>query len=256
MTSIGIIGVGEIGRALVTGWCEGVADPPRVFLSPRGARTAAELAERHASATVCASNQDVVERSDLVVIAVRVRDQAAALDGLRVGPEKLVLNVMGGVSNDDLRRRLGTEAEIVKAIPLPAVSERRSITVTYPSHPVVDRLFDGLGGAQPVGEESELDVLQVLTATLSTHYQYLTTLASWAVDQGIAPEDADRYLRGLFQNLGRSLGDPDRSLKELATNHETPGGLNERIRTTWFDRFNAEALTKALDDLLASFDRD
>ncbi|SDC94696.1 NAD(P)-binding domain-containing protein [Glycomyces harbinensis] len=254
MERIGIIGVGEIGKALVTGMCEGVADPPQVLLSPRGARTSAELAERYAGATVCADNQDVIERSDLVVIAVRPQD-LTALEGLRVGPEKLVLNVMGGISNDDLRRTLGTDAEIVKAIPLPAVSERRSITVTYPSHPVVNRLFDALGGAQPLRDESELDILQALTATLSTHYHYLTALSSWAVKQGIAPEDADRFLRGLFQNLGRSLGDHDRSLQELATNHETPGGLNERIRTAWFDP-NADALAESLDDLLASFDRD
>ncbi|MFD0413496.1 hypothetical protein [Streptomyces sp. NPDC127108] len=36
---------------------------------------------------------------------------------------------------------------LTRAIPLPAICERRSVTVTYPSHPVVDALFESLGGA-------------------------------------------------------------------------------------------------------------
>jgi pyrroline-5-carboxylate reductase len=58
---IGIIGVGEIGRAVVMGLCDGVDRPPEVFLSPRGARTAAELSARYEGVQVCAGNQEVVE---------------------------------------------------------------------------------------------------------------------------------------------------------------------------------------------------
>jgi pyrroline-5-carboxylate reductase len=61
--------VGEIGRAPVTGLCEGVAEPSEIHLSPRGARTAAELSRRYASVQVRADNQDVVEHSDVVILA-------------------------------------------------------------------------------------------------------------------------------------------------------------------------------------------
>ncbi|MGA4837920.1 NAD(P)-binding domain-containing protein [Streptomyces sp. G45] len=256
MKRIGIIGVGEIGRALVTGLCGG-GDcggddaPPEVFLSPRGARTAAELAERYASVRVCADNQEVVDRSDLVLIAVRRQDRHDALAGLRVDGTKVVVNVMAGVSNDDLRGTLATDAPLVRAIPLPTVRERRSVTVTYPAHPEVDAFFAHLGGALPVADESAFDVFSALTGTLTTHYAYLATLTSWAADQGIAADDADRYLRSLFQGVGRSLADGSRPLHQLAADHETPKGNNERIRTTWFDTANSEALKKALDGLLA-----
>ncbi|MFJ6699962.1 hypothetical protein ACIQM4_28435 [Streptomyces sp. NPDC091272] len=51
--------------------------------------------------------------------------------------------------------------------------------------------------------------------------------------------------------LRRALGDETRSLHQLAADHETPKGANERIRTTWFDTTNSEALQKALDGLLS-----
>lgn len=251
MKRIGIIGVGEIGRAIVTGLRHAGDTSAEVFLSPRGARTAAELSERHEGVRVCADNQEVVDRSELVIIAVRRQDRHEALAGLRVAGDKVVVNVMAGVGNDDLRRTLATSAPLVRAIPLPAIRDRRSVTVTYPSHPAVNSLFELMGGVLPVADEAAFNVFSALTGTLTAHYWYLATLTSWAAGQGIAPEDADRYVRGLFQGVGRSLGDQTRSLRQLAADHETPNGSNERIRTTWFDPANSQALHKALDDLLA-----
>lgn len=247
MKRIGVIGVGEIGRAIVTGLC--AEDPPEVFLSPRGARTSAELAERYPSVRVCADNQEVADRSDIVIIAVRRQDRQEALSGLRVDG-KIVVNLMAGVADDDLRRTLATDAPLVRAIPLPTVRERRSVTVVHPSHPVVDALFDRLGGALPVADEAAFNVFSALTGTLTAHLSYLATLTSWADRHGIPTDDAERYVRSLFQGLGRALGDESRSLRELAADHETPGGNNERIRTTWFTPANAEALGGALDGLL------
>lgn len=254
MKRIGIIGVGEIGRAIVTGLCEGGDDSPEVFLSPRGAVTAAELSERFEGVRVCAGNQEVVDRSEVVIIAVRRQDRHEALAGLRVDGGKLVVNVMAGVGIGDLRRTLATDAPLVRAIPLPAVRERRSVTVTYPSHPTANSLFERLGGALPVEDEGAFNVFSALTGTLTTHYSYLAALTSWATGHGIASGDADGYVRSLFQGVGRALSDETRSLGRLAADHETPNGNNERIRTTWFTPANSDALNKALDDLLTDLE--
>ncbi|WP_405741858.1 NAD(P)-binding domain-containing protein [Streptomyces sp. NBC_01525] len=251
MERIGIIGVGEIGRAIVDGLCDGVEEPPEIYLSPRGARTSAELSQRYPNVQVCADNQDVVNHSDVVIIAVRPVGHAEALAGLRIGSDRTVVSVIAGVALSELRRTLGTGAPLVRAIPLPAARERRSVTVTHPSHPVVDALFDRLGGALPVADEAAFSVFSTLTGTLTVHYRYLATLTDWASRQGIPSEDADRYIRGLFQGVGRALGDGTRSLHQLASDHETPNGSNERIRSTWFDTANSEALVRALDALLA-----
>ncbi|MEQ4207237.1 NAD(P)-binding domain-containing protein [Actinopolymorpha sp. B9G3] len=75
MPHIGLIGVGEIGRAVVMGLCGAEDESPAVFLSPRGARTAAELSERYERVQVCVDNQEVVGRSEIVIMAVRRRKQ-------------------------------------------------------------------------------------------------------------------------------------------------------------------------------------
>lgn len=254
MKRIGIIGVGEIGRAIVDGLYAQDDEAPEVFLSPRGARTAAELAERYEGAQVCPDNQAVVDGSEIVIIAVRGQGRHEALADLTVADDRIVINVMSGVGNDDLRKTLATDAPLVRAIPLPAIRDRRSVTVTYPSHLEVDGLFEHLGGALPVGDETAFNVFSALTGTLTTHYSYLTALTSWATGHGIASNDAESYVRSLFQQVGRALSDETRTLPQLAADHETPKGNNERIRTTWFTPANSEALTQALDTLLTDLE--
>lgn len=221
---------------------------------PRGARAAAELSERYESVQTCADNQEVADRSEVVIIAVRRADRHDALAGLRVDGDKVIVNVMAGVGNDDLRRTLATDVPLVRAIPLPTAREQRSVTVTWPSHPSVDSLFEQLGGVLPAMDEAAFNVYSALTGTLTTHYAYLATLTQWAVRHGISSDDADRYVRSLFQGVGRTLSAQTRSFQQLAADHETPNGNNERIRTSWFDTANSESFNKALDDLLGHLD--
>jgi pyrroline-5-carboxylate reductase len=252
---IGFIGVGEISKAMVEGLSDGAQEAPPISLSPRNAGIAAELAERFPNAVVRKDNQEVVDHSDIVIIALRRADRHDALAGLRISAEKTIVNVIPGVAADELRRILATEAPIVAAIPLPTVRERASVTVIYPAHPVAEAFFDRLGGAQPVPEATAYNVLSAVSSTVSTYLAYLGALADWASRNGVPQEAADRYVRSLFQGVNRSLGEEHKPLQAIASEHETPGGSNERIRTTWFDQANDAALGTALDGLLADLER-
>jgi pyrroline-5-carboxylate reductase len=251
---IGIIGVGEIAHAIVSGLCDGMDAPPRILLSPRGARVGAELAGRHPNVRVCADNQAVADEAGVVVIAVRPQDRSEALTSLAIAPGTVVISLMAGVAIDELRDLLGHTGPVIRAIPLPAVSRRSSITVTFPEHPVSEALFGTLGGSLVAPAEDAFDVFSALTSTFTSHYAYLATLAAWASGQGLEEKDADRYVRDLFRNVAHPLGDESRDLPQIAASHETPGGINERIRTTWFDP-NRAALADALDALLADLRR-
>ncbi len=255
MKSIGIIGVGGIARAVVEGLCAGAEEPPEIFLSPRGAQTAAGLAERHPTVRVCADNQEVADRGEVVIVAVRAEQCAEALAGLRIAADRVVINVMAGVGIDDLSRVLDTDAPQVRAMPLQAVHERRCVTVVYPSHPDVNAIFDRLGGALPVADEAVFNVFGVLTGTMSAHFAYLAALVGWVGRQGIPSRDADRFVRSLFEGVGRALGDETRSLEQLMADHETPKGINERIRMKWFESACSRPLENELDALHDDLER-
>ena len=75
-TTYGVLGVGSIARAIVIGLCDGISDPPRIVLSPRGAAVSAELAGRYPSVSVAADNQAVVDGADVVLVCLRKADAA------------------------------------------------------------------------------------------------------------------------------------------------------------------------------------
>lgn len=246
---IGFVGVGAIAHAMVTGLCRGPEPAPQVLLSPRGAATSAQLAAQFATTRVCASNQEVADKSAVLVLAARPADAPEVLQGLRIREETVVVSVMAGVGHDQLRALLPREVTVVRSIPMPAVSDRSSITATYPTHPVSTALFDRLGETLPVGDEAAFAALSAVTGTLSSFLEYLSRVAAWAVRQGITERQAEQYVRGLFANLAPALEDHERSLAQLVRDHETPDGINEQLRQTWLDQSNTSALDEGLDGL-------
>lgn len=113
---------------------------------------------------------------------------------------------------------------------------------------MVDDLFDRIGGALPVSDTAAFNALIAASATVSTYFAYVGAVVDWAAGKGVPTADADRYLRSLFHGAATALGDDTRSLAQLKIAHETPGGINERVRTAWFD-VAAPALGTTLDEL-------
>ena len=102
--TLGFIGTGAIAAAMV----EGLA-PDRILLSPRGASVAADLAARFAGVTIAASNQAVVDGSDLVVLSVRPQVAEAVIRALRFRPGQKVLSLIAATGIDHLQDWIGLD---------------------------------------------------------------------------------------------------------------------------------------------------
>ena len=235
---------------MVEGLSTGADPAPLIYLSPRGARTGAELASRFDNVGICDSNQEVAERAAVLVVAVRPEDATEVLSGIRLHDDSVVISVMAGVSHATLAGLVGSSRPVVRAIPLPAVRHRRSSTLTYPANESAASLFDRLGGSLPVADEDSFAALSAVSGTVTGYLQYLSLIAAWASRHGVDADQAERYVRSIFADLGDALADPDRSLAQLLRDHETPGGFNEQFRRNWLAEQNADALGEVLDTLL------
>jgi pyrroline-5-carboxylate reductase len=225
----GVVGVGEIGAAIVTGLCEGVRDAPRILLSPRNEARAAALAARYPSVSVAPDNQAVVSRSAAVVLSIRPQDSPVILGGLTFRADHAVISLMAGVPNDELASLVAPASDIARAIPLPPVGRRAGVTPVHPGTAAARALFDRLGGSSDVETAGAFEAMSAATGTIAAHLRYVAVISSWLSDQGVAPEQAARYVRSVFANVGGTLGSSDGDLNELARAHATPGGINERF---------------------------
>lgn len=248
--AVGFIGVGEIARALVEGLADGPGGPARIVLSPRGAHNAATLAGRFETVEVAASNQQVVDAVDVVVLSVLPQQLHDAVEGLRLRPGRLVVSVLAGVSIGQVRAALDVDVPVVRAIPLPPVAVRGAVTVMTPPNSDAERLFGLLGGALVLPGEEELSVFSALTGSFTALLEYVRVLSRWAGDNGVSAADAERFMRDAVAGLAPALRDRDASMEQVVRAHETPGGLNEQLRHQFFDARTADALRSALDGLL------
>jgi pyrroline-5-carboxylate reductase len=242
----GILGVGEIGAAIVTGLCEGVDDAPRILLSPRNAEKAAALAARYPSVSVAPDNQSVASRCDVVVLSIRPADSRAILKALTFRPDQAVISVMAGVPNDELALLVAPARDIARAIPLPPVGRRAGVTPVHPGTAAARALFGRLGGASDVDDAGAFEAMSAATGTIAAHLRYLASISEWLSGQGVAPEQAARFVRSVFANVGEDLGGGGGDLDELARAHATPGGINERFSAMLAEAGVFETVSRSL----------
>jgi pyrroline-5-carboxylate reductase len=254
---LGIVGVGAIAEAIITGICEEEDTQTSIHLSPRSAARANRLATRYPTVQVADSNQAVVERADLVLVCLRPQDAPAALSEVAFPAGQGVISVMAGISIDALRSLVGPAEVVGRAIPLPAVATRSGLTAIHPPHELARAIFEPLGGVIAVDDEPALDTLSASTATIAAYLAYLDTISAWLADRGIPPADARRYVAAVFGGVsGTLLETGPTDFGTLADEYATPGGTNEQFLTALRRAGTFDSVARALDDVADRLERE
>jgi pyrroline-5-carboxylate reductase len=242
---LGVLGVGAIATAMVTGLSEG-DHPPDILLSPRNAQLAAKLAASYPNARVAGSNQAVVDQSDVVLLCVRPSDAPQVVAELRFRNQS-VISVMAGVPLKALRELVAPVQHIVRAIPLPSVARLRGVTPLYPAADFSRELFHRLGRVIEVADETAFDLFSASTATIAAHFLYLNRISTWLAARGIAQREAQAYVGAMFAEIASSLHGSELDFETLMREHATPGGINELFCRVIGEEGVWEAVDKGLD---------
>lgn len=252
---IGFIGTGAIAHAIVIGLNADGADLHEIWVSPRNAETAAELARNHASVRVADSNQHVIDNADIVFVSVRPQVAADVLSRLRFRAGICVVSVVATYSADMVKALVSPADVVVRAIPLPSVARRLGPTAFHPPHPDVETLFSGLGPVFPLDSERALDVVSALTAGMASFFALLDAQQQWASVHGLEAATARKYIGAFVHALAaEAQADMERSFARLITEHTTPGGINEQLHAGIVRAGVLQSHRLALDGVLARID--
>lgn len=226
---IGFIGIGTIAGAIIQGLCTSEAEGLAIFVSPRNEKLSSSLAARYGNVSRLESNQEVVDRSDVVVIAVRPPVAREVLAALRFRADQTVVSLVALLPFAPLRELTRPAAVACRAIPLPTVTQHNCPIPLYHADERVTRLFGYLGETLPVSDEEGLHALWTLTGLITPYYDLMARLSEWTVAHGVRPETATAYVADLFQSLSflAQRSEPI-DFGELAKHAATPGGINEQ----------------------------
>ena len=249
---LGFIGTGTITEAIVTGLVSGEETAPEIIVSPRSAKTAARLAALSSQVTVADDNQHVVDGADMLFLAVRPDVAEAVVRALRFRPGQQVVSLIATVDHATLRALIGVPVNLVRAVPLPFVATRSGVTTIFPPDPAVEAFFSPLGTAVACKTIEEFDVLAAASALMGSYFGIMDHLVGWMRSKGLPQESARTYLAQHFLSLATvAFRNPSTPLEDLRHEYSTKGGLNEQMFAEYHNAGGNEALTHALDVVLA-----
>jgi pyrroline-5-carboxylate reductase len=251
MKRLGFVGSGAITSAIVTGLCSEGGAPYEICVSPRNAEVAAELASRYEQVRVAASNQAVLDESEIVVLAVRPQIAEAVLADLRFRPDHHVISLVAGYPVQRMTPLVTPAAVVSRAVPLPMSARRRCPTAVYPRDPVAMELFNLLGQAFAVETDDVLAAFSTATSTMAAYFAYADCIAGWMTNNGVAPQQARDYVAQIFAGMAMTAVEgPDRTFPALSEDHATRGGLNEQVLRDLRSHHVCESITEALDSVM------
>lgn len=247
---LGFVGTGAITSAIVTGLQSGECGHV-VSVSPRNAQVAADLARSFPAVTVAPSNQDVLDVSDVVVLAIRPQAARCVLSELRFRPGHHVISLVGAFPLAAISELVHPAGVVTRAVPLPAAAKRRSPTAIYPRDPLALKLFGFLGPAFEVDTETEFNALCTATSTMASYFAFADSITTWLVSEGLEEGKARDYIAYVFSGLAdTAVEGPARSFGLLACEHATPGGLNEQVRRHLAERGLFDAVSEGLNAVM------
>jgi pyrroline-5-carboxylate reductase len=222
---VGLIGAGNMARALARGW----GDP--VLCSDAGSGRAGQLAAELGGEAV--SNLEVARRADLVILCHKPR-QLGAVAAEIAGEAKAVASVLGGIRLSALQEAYPGRP-VLRLMPNTPVEVRRGVTCYCAGsevEPALERqvveLLERVGTMVAVGE----DMLDGATALTGVGPAYDALLVEAQVDAavryGVPPPLAFRLATETMAGTAELLAKRDYDTQLVRREVTSPGGSTAR----------------------------
>ncbi|MDP5290913.1 NAD(P)-binding domain-containing protein [Oceanimonas sp. CHS3-5] len=234
--TLGILGVGHLATYTVTGLRNG-GDQRRIILSPRNAQAASRLAEQ-CGCEIADSNQQVVEGSDMILLAVRPQSLSELVQGLTFKPGQVVISAMAGVSLQQLRHYPALQgATLVRALPPASVEVGAGPVPLFPANAAAETLFGTMGKVIVLESEALFDVALAHGCLHGWSYFLVQQLIDWSMDQGMSKEAARQMVvHSIGSAMALAESRPELDYGDIGNAIATPGTFTlkgiEQIRAT------------------------
>lgn len=233
--SLGLLGFGNMGQAIVGGLLGAGAISGRLVLAFDLDRDKQDLAKRF-GATVTMSPEDLAAQSEILILAVKPQNMDEALRQIQswVLPDALVISIAAGISIAYIQKRLGEERRIVRVMPnTPAMAGAGaagfacSATCTDEDKACARLIFESLGTAELVSEPM-LDTVTALSGSGPAYFFYFVECMTAAAEkQGMPHAQACRLAAQTLLGAGRLLTESKESAASLRARVTSKGGTTE-----------------------------
>jgi len=232
--TVAIIGAGNIGRALIGGLLRAHEfDPQEIRATRRGEASLESLSAQYPGIRTTTDNRAAASGASLLVLAVKPQQAAHVISELKddISADTLVVSVLAGVTADSIRRALGKDIAVIRAMPnTPMLVDHGATAIARgrfasDDHMVaVQQLFEAVGKVEIVPEDL-MDAVTGLSGSGPAYvYMVIEALTDGGVKQGIPRPIAHRLAAQTVFGAARLVIDTQKHPAILRDEVTTPGG--------------------------------
>ena len=253
---IGFIGTGNMGSALIEGYIGNDSSRGRyIYAYDKDERKREILIEKY-GLNMCESSKQVVEESDIIILAVKPNIYGYVLEEIssKVTEEKIIVSIAAGVSIKYMESFFNQDIKIVRTMPntpalvgegMTAITKNRNINESDLKN-IID-IFN-LVGVTEIIEEDKMEVATGISGSSPAYvYMFIEALADGAVLNGLSREQAYKFAAQAVMGAAKMVKESDMHPGELKDMVCSPGGTTiEAVRSLEESGFRS-AVIKAVD---------
>lgn len=245
MPNLGVIGSGQFALYFITAMRKGGYDG-EIFLSPRNAEIAGKLAREH-GCRIAASNQDALDRSEIVLLSVRPKDAGAAVAGLHWQHHHIALSAMAGISLSQHRQLLPGIGDVHLIMPASYIAAVAGPVPLYPPSERVSVFLAHAGQVIPLETEQAYNACLFAVCFSTWVYDFADAVSDVFTQMGLSPAQARAIALGNIAGAaGYAQGRPATPLSTISSEIATEGTYTKRgldlLKSRGFDAPWREAL--------------
>ena len=239
-SKIAILGSGNIGLSLAKGLIKANKyEPEDIILTRRNVAAMADLAE--AGLITTSNNAQAVSEASIIVLAILPQQLNKLLDEIRPAvnvDKQLFISVVSGVSCEDIRKQLGLDVQVVRAMPNTAISIGHSMTcigtdtATAENMQIVKSLFDTVGITVQINEELMTSATALCACGIAFFLRSIRAASQGGTEIGFHAHDALKMAaqtaKGAADLLLQLASHPEQEIDKVTSPKGcTIAGLNE-----------------------------
>ena len=237
---VAILGGGNLGGAIARGFATSrFVEPGNVAVTRRRVELLADLAAE--GFYTLADNREAIDGANVVILCVQPQQMEDLLDG--VAPtldarRQVVISTATGVSIADIRRWVGSEVPVLRAMPNLGISIGESMTclaadeASIDAVPVARAVFDVMGSTLVIREDQMTSATALCACGIAFFLRAIRAASQGGIEIGFHAEEAlqlaSQTAKGAAALLLSNRNHPEMEIDKVTTPQGcTISGLNE-----------------------------
>lgn len=253
MKKITFIGAGQMAEAIISGVLnKGLFKPEAIYATNKGNPN--QLAYLTTTYDINTSEKitDVLEESDVIVIAVKPKDKTEAITSIDpyIKEEAIVISVMAGVETATIESLLTNPMKVIRVMPntsakvgLSATGLSRGTFADDEAVRIATSIFEAIGSVVEV-QEQDLHAVTAVSGSGPAYFYYMVeAMLEEGVALGLSEETTKDLVTETIKGAAKMLDTSDLSPAVLRKNITSPNGTTERAILT-FDQCEMKTAIK------------